>query len=43
MSSISPEFKLISDWIKPGTRVLDLGCGDAKLLKHLIDTHAVTG
>ena len=43
MSVISPEFKLISDWIKPNSRVLDLGCGDAKLLKHLIDTHQITG
>jgi len=43
VSAISPEFKLISDWIKPNTRVLDLGCGDAKLLKHLIDTRKVNG
>lgn len=40
---ISPEFKLISDWISPNSRVLDLGCGDAKLLTHLIQTHKVTG
>lgn len=41
--TISPEFKLISDWIAPGSRVLDLGCGDGKLLTHLIEAHQVTG
>ena len=27
-----PELELISDWIRPGARVLDLGCGDGALL-----------
>ncbi|MCC5810105.1 MAG: methionine biosynthesis protein MetW [Ectothiorhodospiraceae bacterium] len=40
---LRPEFAIISDWIKPGTRVLDLGCGDGALLKHLRDTRDVTG
>lgn len=43
MKQISPEFKLISDWITPNSRVLDLGCGDGTLLKHLIDTYSITG
>ncbi len=43
MSHITPEFKLISEWIKPNSRVLDLGCGDGQLLQHLIDTYGVTG
>ncbi|WP_019557572.1 methionine biosynthesis protein MetW [Thiomicrorhabdus arctica] len=43
MSQITPEFKLISEWIKPNSRVLDLGCGDGQLLQHLIDTYGVTG
>ncbi len=43
MNHISPEFKLISDWITPNSRVLDLGCGDGQLLKHLMDTHNITG
>lgn len=43
MKTISPEFKLISDWITPNSRVLDLGCGDGQLLKHLIDTYSITG
>lgn len=40
---ISNEFKLISDWIQPDSRVLDLGCGDGELLKYLIKTHNVNG
>lgn len=43
MSQITPEFKLISEWIKPNSRVLDLGCGNGQLLQHLIDTYGVTG
>ncbi len=40
---LSPEFRMISDWIKPGSRVLDLGCGDGRLLGYLQDTRQVTG
>lgn len=40
---ISTEFKLIADWITPKSRVLDLGCGDGKLLQHLISEHQVNG
>lgn len=42
-TNLSPEFKLISDWIKPNTQVLDLGCGDGKLLSSLQDTLNVSG
>ncbi|MDP3538089.1 MAG: methionine biosynthesis protein MetW [Azonexus sp.] len=38
-----PDFELIAHWIEPGHRVLDLGCGDGTLLKHLIDTRGVQG
>ncbi len=38
-----PDFDIISAWIEPGHRVLDLGCGDGTLLKHLIDTRGVRG
>lgn len=38
-----PDFELIAGWIEPGHRVLDLGCGDGTLLKHLIDTRGVKG
>jgi methionine biosynthesis protein MetW len=33
----------IQHWIKQGSRVLDLGCGDGTLLKWLIDTKQVQG
>ena len=38
-----PDFDVIAGWIEPGHRVLDLGCGDGALLKHLIDTRGVQG
>ena len=43
MKQISPEFKLISDWITPQSRVLDLGCGDGQLLAHLMERHNISG
>ncbi|HEX6733414.1 MAG TPA: methionine biosynthesis protein MetW [Azonexus sp.] len=38
-----PDFDLITAWIEPGHRVLDLGCGDGTLLRHLIDSRGVRG
>ena len=38
-----PDFELIAGWIEPGHRVLDLGCGDGTLLKHLIETRGAQG
>ena len=32
---IRQDFQIISDWIAPNTRVLDLGCADGSLMKHL--------
>lgn len=40
---IRPELELISDWIAPGSHLLDLGCGDGTLLRHLAASRAVTG
>lgn len=37
------DLSIISEWIKPGSRVLDLGCGGGTLLKHLQDTRQVSG
>lgn len=34
---------LIAEWIRPGSRVLDLGCGDGTLLAYLRDQRQVTG
>ena len=38
-----PDLALIAKWIKPGESVLDLGCGDGALLKHLAQTRGVHG
>lgn len=42
-TSIRPEFALIADRINSGARVLDLGCGDGALLKHLQQHRQIHG
>lgn len=37
------DLALIADWIRPGSHVLDLGCGDGTLLAYLRDAHGTTG
>jgi methionine biosynthesis protein MetW len=37
------ELAAIADMIRPGTRVLDVGCGDGALLEHLVRTKQVDG
>ncbi len=37
------DLSLISEWIKPDSRVLDLACGDGTLLEHLQTQKNVTG
>jgi methionine biosynthesis protein MetW len=41
--ALRPDLDIISQWIKPGSRVLDLGCGDGTLLAHLWKTRQVIG
>ncbi len=37
------DFAAIAAWVKTGSRVLDLGCGDGSLLKYLKERRGVTG
>ena len=41
--SARPDFVAIAKWIKPEAKVLDLGCGDGSLLRHLQEARGVTG
>jgi methionine biosynthesis protein MetW len=38
-----PDFEAIAAWIRPGSTILDLGCGDGSLLAYLADKVQVTG
>ncbi len=37
------DLQIIASWIEPGSRVIDLGCGEGELLKYLITQKDVTG
>lgn len=37
------DLQIISQWVKPDSRVIDLGCGNGALLKHLKQTKQVDG
>jgi methionine biosynthesis protein MetW len=41
-STSRADFRLITEIVPPGSRVLDLGCGDGSLLKLLVDQRSVT-
>jgi methionine biosynthesis protein MetW len=41
--SMRADFSTIAGWIKPASRVLDLGCGDGSLLSHLRESSEATG
>jgi len=40
---LRPDLAAIADMIRPGSRVLDVGCGDGALLEHLVRTKQVDG
>lgn len=41
--ALRADLAIISDWIAPNSRVLDLGCGDGALLAYLRKNRQVTG
>jgi methionine biosynthesis protein MetW len=41
--SLRADLQAVADLIRPGEKVLDLGCGDGVLLRYLIDRRGVTG
>lgn len=43
MNTLRPDLEIISKWIKPRSRVLDLGCGDGTLLEYLTQEREVEG
>jgi methionine biosynthesis protein MetW len=40
---LRPDLVAIAEMIRPGTRILDVGCGDGALLEHLVRTKHVDG
>jgi len=42
-SSLRADLGVIAELIQPREKVLDLGCGDGSLLRHLIDTKQIVG
>lgn len=43
MAAYRYDYEVITQWIDAGEKVLDLGCGDGSLLKHLIEVRQVQG
>src|ERR1700729_3773948 len=42
-TGLRPDLAAIAEMIRPGTRILDVGCGDGALLEHLVQTKNVDG
>ena len=42
-TSNRPDFEAIAKWVKPDTKILDLGCGDGALLKYLQQERNIFG
>jgi len=38
-----PDLEIVADLVQPGSRVLDLGCGNGELLAHLEENRGCTG
>ena len=43
MNALRADLAAVVDWIRPGSRVLDLGCGDGALMKFLAEQKSVSG
>jgi methionine biosynthesis protein MetW len=43
MMRLRTDLQIISEWIAPDSRILDLGCGDGTLLRYLRDSRKVNG
>lgn len=43
LAAARPDFAAIAEWIRPGAKVLDLGCGNGSLLGYLQDTRSARG
>jgi methionine biosynthesis protein MetW len=42
-TNLRPDLAVIADWVEPGAKVLDLGCGEGRLLHYLAKHKAVEG
>ncbi len=42
-ADLRPDLRIIADMIEPGSRVLDIGCGDGALLQFLVNAKGVDG
>ncbi len=42
-AAVRPDFATIAAWVRPGAKVLDLGCGDGSLLKYLRESRGAFG